>query len=1257
MQTLRLTYFSVTSNEVPNLSQAVSRLNDAGAADVDLTARTRTQLSPPHGDAACNAFIETALKSHVVVITLMAGKQSFPGWDKWIQALEEQKRQGKPLPWFHVQPTGGNAESMEMASQYSRGMDSGIWQQLNQYYRYGGPDNLYHMLVCFYNEIFQTALPLQSPARPPNDGIYHPDLDHVPEPEDYFATLDPARPTLGIWFYQNFWTTGNKAHIDAMIREGEAQGANVICVFHTRFKDTQLRLKGADHVVHRYFMDGNQPRIDALINPVMFSLKNASPDYDGLLDRLNVPVIQALTTSDSVEAWVKSPQGITTKDITIGVAQPELDGVIIGHITAAKQLSGIDPVTGAAMNRYVPIPDRIQALVRLSINWASLRRRPNSDKKVAIVFHQYPPRNDRIGCASGLDTFESIRQILKAMKQHGYHVDTVYDAGDDLLRALMDGMTCDARWCLPEQMAERAKAVAGPDQYLNWHNALPEKVKEKMTQDWGQMPGDLFVHNKELLFPGLINGNLFLTIQPPRGYFNAIDQVYHDHHLSPPHHYLAQYRWMETVFGADVVLHVGKHGSLEWLPGKGVGLSRECFPDLALGSLPNVYIYIINDPGEGTQAKRRASACIVDHLPPVLADAELYEDLAMLDQLILDYQEAGEASKQQTLMPMIWEAVERAEIHLDLDLSRDQAMADVDAFMETLHHYLSEISDTTILKGLHTLGAVPQGGDLVHTLVQLTRLANGEVPSLRASVAAALGFDLDRVLNQRGAVVCQDTGATGARILDRIDAICTEMIRTLIPSMPDLSIDKEMEKHLGRKDDAVSQVLEYVRFDLLPRLQESGDEIDACLNAFEGKFVPPGGSGAPSRGRADLVPAGRNFYSLDPQKIPTPGAWETGKQLANALIQTYQEAHGTYPDSVGMILWASPTMRTKGDDIAQSLYLMGVKPIWHKATANVRDIEVIPLSELGRPRIDVVPKISGIFRDAFPLLTELIDKAVQLVAQLKEPVASNFIRRHVLADMADMKRQGMDDAEAFREASLRIFGAPPGSYGTGITALIETKQWETADDLGKMFIQWSSHGYGKGVNGRESSAAFKRSLKRIQVSVKTQDTREKDMMSCTDFNDYHGGLTAAVTAVRGEAPMALAGDSADPARVVMRSTKVEARHIFRARLLNPKWLEGLKTHGYKGAGDLSKAMDIVFGWDATTGIIEDHMYTRFARKTVLDPDMASWMASVNPHALENMVSKLLEAQARGMWKADDDIIEELTQTYLEVEGEIEAINE
>lgn len=1256
MPCLRLVYFSATATEIPSLSAGVQRVSDRGV-HLQVHARTQTQL---FDEARCRAFVREALAADVCIVALHGGRESCPA----LALLQEglQGKADKKRPLLHVQPSGGDEDGIEAARTYSTAFGTALWDAMHHYLTFGGPQNFESLLLFLYNHLYRAALPCPAPQPLPDDGIYHPDYGDTPSLERYLAErVDPAKPTIGLWFYQTYWINNNLFFIDALIRAIEGQGANVLPVFHMRYKDVRRGNRAADGVCAYYFKNADgSSRIQALVNPLFFSLTLVAPDFRELLPNLNVPCIQALCCSAPYAQWLESAQGLPTMDVAYAVAQPEFDGALITVPVATREQEETDPLTGALLSRYRPIPERVSKVARLVLNWARLGRTPVEERRVAIVFHHYPPRNDRIGCAAGLDSFAGVNRLLAAMREQGYRIDAEYSDADTLAHALRDKMTCDGRWLTPEQMAGRSQAQAGPELYRPWHDELPEEIRDKMRADWGDMPGDLFVHEDRLHFAGMHNGNVFLTIQPPRGYLEQIDKVLHDMYLSPPHHYLAQYRYIRDVFKAHAVIHVGKHGSLEWLPGKALGLSEKCYPDLAIMDLPNIYPYIINDPGEGTQAKRRSYCCIIDHLTPAFTNADLHDDLARVQGLVAEYMAAqGEdPGKLTILQPMIWEAVAAADLDKDLHTDEAAAMADFPAFLDRLHGYVEEIGDTMINDGLHILGQPPEGERLNEFVVQLTRLANGEVPSLRESLVAAMGCDYDEVLKERGSRQKRFGNRSGAEILNEAHRQGLALVRGLAEQgfNPDAVPALTAAFAPGRRP-AVASVLHYIADRLVPDIRRCTEEIDAALAALAGEFVRPGPSGAPSRGQADILPTGRNFYSVDPNKIPTPAAWEVGVRLGDALIQRYLEESGRYPDSIGILVYGTATMRSKGDDVAEILYLMGVKPVWRKGSGNVCGLEVIPLAELGRPRLDVVPRISGFFRDSFPNLVDLIDDAVRMVATLEEKEEMNFLRRNVLRDAAEYRREGLSEEEAFYEAGFRVFGCPPGTYGAGVSELVESKNWQTQEELGNNYIRYSSHAYGQGSYGKERPAAYRRQLARMDVTVKNEDSREYDMMSCTDYYNYYGGMIVAVKTVRGHLPFALMGDSSDPKRVRMRTTQEEAKHVLRSRLINPKWLEGMKRHGYKGAGDISHAMDIVLGWDATAEVVDDWMYRRIAQSYALDPAMREWMHEVNPHAMHNILDKLLEAIGRGMWQAEPEMEEQLKNAYLETEGEIEEWSE
>lgn len=1253
---LSLCYYTATGMELEGLSEAVLKFREK-VGPLDVMARTQTQLFDMSRRAS---FVQNALKHRVIILSLHGGKASCPAFDALIEALETFDEANGPKPYLHIQPTAGDEDSISAARDYSPDFGSPTWDEIKRYLSIGGYANfeqlLYHLCTGFTTEKIDYLAPVTQRI----EGIYHPDFPLDISLEDYLDKhIDPTKPTLGLWFYQTYWLNNNLAFIDSIIHLAEMQGANVIPVFHLRYKDADRGNRGSDHIVKHYFMDGDRARIDVLINPMLFSLRLASPDYDGLLDKLGVVCIQAMVSMGPYADWKESLQGMRTMDVSFNAAQPEFDGNLITVPVATREQDTVDPITGGLLNKYIAIPERAEKMVRLALNWARLRNIPNDQKKIAIIFHHYPPRDDRIGCAAGLDSFASVNRILEQLKESGYRIDTLYEPGDQLSEELRSRMTADRRWLTPEKMAERAVAHADVSHYDGWHKELPPDTRDKMNSDWGQMPGELFVHDNQLHFAGMLNGNVFITIQPPRGILENIDKSYHDMHLSPPHHYLAHYRWIRDVFKADAVIHVGKHGSLEWLPGKALGLSQSCYPDLAIMELPNIYPYIINDPSEGTQAKRRSYACIIDHLTPVYTNADLYEDLSKVENLLADYSISvkEDETKVAVLRPMIWEAVTEASLDKDLELSQKQAMADFDGFLEKLHSYLHELADTMINDGLHTMGLAPEGERLVEFLAQLTRIANGDVPSLRESTIRAMGFDYDTLLDNRGRVVPGSGGKTGGQLIS--DA--HNEILALLESYADCRYSpKAIENLTGHRvatDMDVQEILRYIGENLLPDINKTEEELSATLTALTGHFVEPGPSGSPTRGQADILPTGRNFYSVDPNKIPSGAAWEVGRQLGDSLLERYLQEKGNYPQSVGIIVYGGPTMRTRGDDIAEIYYLMGLKPVWQKGSGNVVGLEVIPLSQLGRPRIDVTPRVSGFFRDAFPNLIERIDEAVSIVASLNEPLESNMIRRNVLTDVAEYKKQGMSEEEAMREATFRVFSCPPGTYGAGVSELVESKNWQTQDDLADNYIRYSAHAYGRGSYGTQKPETFRRLLSRMDMTVKNEDSREYDMMSCTDYYNYYGGLIVAAKSVRGSMPLAIMGDSSDPKRVKMRTTFEEAKHILRSRLVNPKWLEGMKQHGYKGAGDLSHMMDVMLGWDATGEVMDDWMYEKVAQKYALAPEMQEWMKEVNPHALQNILDKLLEAISRGLWQAEDEMEQELRDNYLEMEGEIEERTE
>uniref|UniRef100_UPI002606B4D7 cobaltochelatase subunit CobN n=1 Tax=Pseudonocardia sp. TaxID=60912 RepID=UPI002606B4D7 len=794
-----------------------------------------------------------------------------------------------------------------------------------------------------------------------------------------------------------------------------------------------------------------------------------------------------------------------------------------------------------------------------------------------------------------------------------------------------------------------------------------------------------------------------ILIQPPRGFGENPVAIYHDPDMAPSHHYLAAYRWLRGSvasggFGAHAVVHLGKHGSMEWLPGKNAALSASCATDAAIADLPLIYPFLVNDPGEGAQAKRRAHAVVVDHLVPPMARAESYGEMAKLEQLLDEYAtvQAMDPAKLPALRARIWEVVQAAQLHHDLHVDALPGEQDFDDFVLHIDGYLCEVKDVQIRDGLHVLGGAPDGEaqvNLVLAILRASQVWGGKrtLPGLRAALATWAGLDEQHLLATPGAPAGASipelqwggstatgleqshptaTGAaapgvapgqdgarvarmarvaagpsrTGADLVDVLEGVA----RVLVTGLQERGWSGAatvVTEVLGEPVPDVVAVLEFGCEEVVPRLARTTEEIDGVLRALDGGYVPAGPSGSPTRGLVNVLPTGRNFYSVDPKAIPSRSAWEIGSMLADSLIARHVADTGEYPRSVGLTVWGTSAMRTQGDDLAEILALIGTRPVWDDASRRVTGFEIVPRAELGRPRIDVTVRISGFFRDAFPHVITLLDDAFGAVAELDEP--DNYLREHVETDVATHGDR--------RRATARIFGSRPGAYGAGLLPLIDARNWRSDADLAEVYAVWGGYAYGRGLDGREARADMESSFRRITVAAKNQDTREHDIVDSDDYFQYHGGMVATVRALTGRTPAAYVGDSAVTDVVKTRTLAEETKRVFRARVVNPKWITAMQRHGYKGAFELAATVDYLFGYDATAGVVDDWMYTQLAESYVFDETNRAFMEKSNPWALRGVTERLLEAAERGMWaKPDDAVLDRLKQTYLELEGDLEG---
>ncbi|QHC20164.1 cobaltochelatase subunit CobN [Streptomyces sp. GS7] len=1103
----------------------------------------------------------------------------------------------------------------------------GIAAEAHAYLAHGGPANLEQLARFLSDTVLLTGHGFEPPAPAPSWGR----LER--------AACDAGGPTVAVLYYRAHHMSGNTAFVQDLCDRIEEAGGRPLPLFvaSLRAPEPELieELRAADAIVTTVLAAGGT-------KPAEASAGGDDESWDaGALAALDVPILQALCLTGSRAAWEENDEGVSPLDAASQIAVPEFDGRLITVPFSFKEIDedGL-PV-------YVADPERAARVAGIAVRHARLRHIPAAEKRLALVLSAYPTKHSRIGNAVGLDTPASAVELLRRLQAEGYDFGAepvpglASGDGDELIYALIEAGGHDQEWLTEEQLARNPVRIPAAD-YRRWYATLPEELRSSVEEHWGPPPGEMFVdrsHNPDgdIVLAALRRGNLLILIQPPRGFGENPIAIYHDPDLPPSHHYLAAYRWIAAPaadggFGADAMVHLGKHGNLEWLPGKNAGLSAACGPDAALGDLPLVYPFLVNDPGEGTQAKRRVHATLVDHLVPPMARADSYGDIARLEQLLDEYAAISsmDPAKLPAIRAQIWTLIQAAK--LDHDLGMDERPDD-DGFDDFLLHvdgWLCEVKDAQIRDGLHVLGGAPTGEARVNLVLAILRArqiwgGTSALPGLRE----ALGLD--------------ESAATRTAADD-----AEALARALVQAMEDAKWDPAAVAGVADGHPAaVADILDFAARQVVPRLAATTDELDHAVHALNGGFVPAGPSGSPLRGLVNVLPTGRNFYSVDPKAVPSRLAWETGQALADSLLSRYRDDNGDWPESVGLSLWGTSAMRTSGDDVAEALALLGVRPVWDDASRRVTGLEAVPLDELGRPRIDVTLRISGFFRDAFPHVIGLLDDAVRLAAGLDEPADRNFIRAHAQADLAAHGDE--------RRATTRIFGSRPGTYGAGLLQLIDSRDWRTDADLAEVYTVWGGYAYGRGLEGRPARDEMETAYKRIAVAAKNTDTREHDIADSDDYFQYHGGMVATVKALKGKAPEAYIGDSTRPETVRTRTLVEETSRVFRARVVNPRWIEAMRRHGYKGAFELAATVDYLFGYDATTGVVADWMYDKLAQTYVLDPENRAFLQEANPWALHGIAERLLEAESRGMWeKPDAETLAALRDAFLETEGELEG---
>ncbi len=1218
---------SAADTELAAFADARLRLVSATGEDAVPSLRLANLLQLGH-NYSVDLYIEATVRhARLVVIRLLGGSAY---WPYGIEQISSVCRSEGIL--LAVLP-GDDQPDPELTSWSTVSEDA--CHRLWQYGVHGGPANTAQFLG-FAASLIGHDLPWREPKPLLRAGLYwpgidDPDLAQVRAAWTQIVTrTSDNRPVAALVFYRALVQAGNVAVIDALINALADVGLSALPVYVASLKDpvAAATLTG--------LLDETGPAI--ALNATGFAVSapgatRTNTPFDGL----DAPVLQVVFASGDEAAWRDGTYGLSARDIAMNVALPEVDGRIIGRAVSFKGLIRRDAATECDLLGHVPVPDRVRFVATLAAAWVRIRLTPPAARRIALILANYPNRDGRLGNGVGLDTPAATIRVLAALAEAGYSVQSAPKDGDDLVRTLQAGPTNDLK-SLPSRIVRETLPA---DDYKAFFSRLPADIKSTILERWGPVENDPYYRSEgrpHIVVSAFRCGHVAIGLQPARGYNIDPSASYHDPALPPPHAYLAFYVWLRTTFGAHAVVHMGKHGNLEWLPGKALALSDACFPEVALGPTPNLYPFIVNDPGEGTQAKRRAQAVIIDHLTPPLTRAESYGPLRDLEQLVDEYYEAAGVDPRR-LKVLTEEILSLCRVTgLDVDCGID-ANESPEAALGKLDNYLCELKELQIRDGLHVFGQAPTGDQRRDLLVALVRVPRGAGAGGDASLLRALANDLALAFDPLDARLNEPwTGPRPCVLTDRVAGDPWRTVGDTVERLECLAaalVDgTRIAEPTWQRTGAVLATLETT---LGPAVAASGAaELAGLLAGLDGRFVAPGPSGAPTRGRLDVLPTGRNFYSVDTRTVPTPAAWTLGWRSASLLIERFVQDHGTWPKTLAISAWGTANMRTGGDDLAQALALMGVRPTWDSASRRVTGFEILPIDVLDRPRVDVTLRISGFFRDAFPALIALFDSAARAVAALPETAEQNPLAARVATETETLIGVGMDEAEARRSAGFRVFGSKPGAYGAGLQALIDERGWDTERDLARAYVAWGGWAYGATASGgpqagEAAHGSFERRLATVEAVVQNQDNREHDLLDSDDYYQFEGGLTAAVRVLSGQQPTTYHPDHARPESPVIRTLEEEVARVVRARVVNPKWISGVMRHGYKGGFEMAATVDYLFAFAATAGCVRDHHFDSVFQAFLDDSKVRAFLETHNPAALGEMADRLLEASARGLW--------------------------
>jgi cobaltochelatase CobN len=1189
-----LVVISAADTELAALAQARAAMDSAPETRLINLAHLRHPMSVDLHLDAC------ASRSRIVVARLLGGAGY---WRYGITQYASRLAQaGVPVAFLP-----GDDKPDDELRQLSTVADAdydALWAFLVE----GGPANAAGFLSHARAMLDATERP--PPAAPLlRAGVYWPgEIDADPDLIRRFWT--DGAPVVPVVFYRALLEGAGLHPIDQLVKTLLREGLNPLPVFVASLKDP------VSAATLESLFAATPPSV--ILNATAFATGTPETTGDNPLttEAANrAPVLQIVFSGQTESTWAESLSGLSARDIAMNVALPEVDGRILSRAISWKSEAWFDAATQCPIASYRARQDRVTFVARLAANWARLRTTPAVERKVALVLANYPNRDGRLANGVGLDTPAATVHALRLLADDGYHVDAPPADADALMRRLMAGPT---NW-LTDRADREGGEVLPLDAYRAACAALPLSLRQRIEDRWGAPETDPFLTADGFRLSVHRFGNVVIGLQPARGYNIDPTETYHSPDLVPPHNYLAFYIWLRDHWGADAIVHMGKHGNLEWLPGKAVALSEDCLPEAVLGPMPHVYPFIVNDPGEGTQAKRRTQAVIIDHLTPPLTRAETYGPLRDLEALVDEYYEAAGVDPRRLahLRREILTLSDTTGLAADIGMSGNETtdLARLDA-------YLCELKEAQIRDGLHIFGQSPAGDLETNLAIALLRVHRGDGKGGNASILRALAMDcgidprdfdpLDcdmaapwtgprhKFLHATGS----DTWRTAGDTVERLEALAILAVQW--PRTP-------------KQFTNTAPVLEALHAEILPALRACGPAEGAgLLTALRGQFVAPGPSGAPTRGRPDTLPTGRNFFSVDSRAVPTPAAWALGWKSASLLIEAHLQKEGDWPRAMLLTAWGTANMRTGGDDIAQCLALMGVKPTWDGMNRRVTGFEVIPATALGRPRVDVTLRVSGFFRDAFPQQMALVDAAARAVMALDEPDDQNPAAARARAEGP--------------EGQFRVFGSKPGAYGAGLQAMIDEKLWSDRAGLADAYLTWGGYAYGKGAEGAPARAAFETRLRQVEAVVQNQDNREHDILDSDDYYQFEGGAAAAVATLQGRDRPVWHNDHSRPETPRIRALDDEIGRVLRSRVVNPKWIAGVKRHGYKGAFEIAATVDYLFAFAATTRAVKPHHFDLVHAAFLEDEATRDFIEKANPPALADVADRLSEAIERGLWQ-------------------------